>query len=64
MSRDITVGIATGYGLDDRMIGVRFPVKAGNFTLRHLVQTGSSAHPTNYPMGKRDSFPGSKAAEE
>jgi len=27
----LTVGIATGYGLDDRMIRVRFPVGAGNF---------------------------------
>jgi hypothetical protein len=25
-SRDSAVGIATGYGLDDRGVGVRFPV--------------------------------------
>jgi hypothetical protein len=26
MLRDSTVGIATGYGLDDRVVGVRVPV--------------------------------------
>jgi hypothetical protein len=31
MSRDSSVGIATGYGLDDRMIGIRFSARAGNF---------------------------------
>jgi hypothetical protein len=51
MSRDSSVGIATGYGLDYRMIGVRFPSEAGNFSLRHHVQTGSEAHPASYPVG-------------
>jgi hypothetical protein len=27
-NRDISVGIATGYGLDDRGVGVRFPVES------------------------------------
>jgi hypothetical protein len=40
-NRNSSVGIATQYGLDDRMIGVRFPEGAGNFSLRHRVQTGS-----------------------
>jgi hypothetical protein len=40
------VGMATGYGLDDRGV----------------VQTGSGVHPTSYPMGTGGSFPGSKAA--
>jgi hypothetical protein len=31
MSRDSSVGIATGYGLDDRMIGVWFPAGLGIF---------------------------------
>jgi hypothetical protein len=35
---------------------------AGNFSLNHLVQTGSWAHPASYPMGTRSSFPGGKAA--
>jgi hypothetical protein len=43
------VGIATGYGLDDRGVGVR-------------VQTGSEVHPASYPMGTGGSFPGGKAA--
>jgi hypothetical protein len=33
------------------MIGVRFPVGAGNFSLRHRVQTGSGTYPASYPMG-------------
>jgi hypothetical protein len=44
-------GIATGYELDDRMIGVRFPAVAENFSLRHYVQTGSGVHSTSYPWG-------------
>jgi hypothetical protein len=45
------VGTATGYGLDDCMVGVRFPAEAGNFSLRHRVQTASGAHPASYPVG-------------
>jgi len=55
------VGTATEYGLDDRMIGVRIPVGAGNFSLRHHVETGSGAHPASYPMGTRGFFTGDKA---
>jgi hypothetical protein len=64
MSRDSSVGIATDYGLDDRMIGVRFPAEAGNISLRHRVQAGSGAHPASYPFGNEVSFPGGKAAAE
>jgi hypothetical protein len=32
------------------MIAVRFPAGAGNFSLRHHVQTGSGAHPAFYPV--------------
>jgi hypothetical protein len=39
-----------------------FPAGAGNFSLHHRVQNGSSAHPTFYPKGTRGSFPGGKAA--
>jgi hypothetical protein len=49
--RDSSVGIATGYGMDDRMIGVRFSAGARNFFLRHHVQTGSWAHPASYTVG-------------
>jgi hypothetical protein len=56
VSRDSSVGIALGYGLDDQGSRVRFPAGAGNFYLHHRVQNGSGAHPS-YPMGTRDSFP-------
>jgi hypothetical protein len=61
-SRNISVGRGTGYGLDDRMIGVRFPAGTGNFSLRHRVQIGCGVHPTSYPMGTGGSFLGGKAA--
>jgi hypothetical protein len=61
-SRDNSVGIALGYGLDDRGSRIRFPVGAGNFSLHYRVQNGSGAHPASYPMGTRSSFPGGKAA--
>jgi hypothetical protein len=59
---DSSVSTATGYGLDDWMIEVRFPAGAGNFSPHHRVQTGSGAHPASYPMGTTGSFPGGKAA--
>jgi hypothetical protein len=61
-SHDSSVGIALGYGLDDRGSRFRFPVGAGNFSLHHRVQNGSGAHQASYPMGTRGSFPGDKAA--
>jgi hypothetical protein len=57
------LAVSTGYWLDDRMIGVRFPAGAGNFPLHHrYVQNGSGTHLASYTMGTRDSFPGDKAA--
>jgi hypothetical protein len=61
-SSDNSVGIALGYGLDDRDSRVRFPAGAGNFSLHHRVQNGSGAHPTSHPVGTRVYFPGGKAA--
>jgi hypothetical protein len=58
----VWVGIENGYELVDRIIGVQFPVGAGNFTFRHRVQTGSGAYPDSYPVSTGGSFPGSKAA--
>jgi hypothetical protein len=60
-SRDSSVGIALGYGLEDRGSRVRFQAGAENFSLHHRVQNGSGAHPTSYPMGARGSFTGGKA---
>jgi hypothetical protein len=37
-SRDSSVGIALGYGLDDRGSRVRFPAGTGNFSFQHRVQ--------------------------
>jgi hypothetical protein len=59
-SRDSSVGIALGYGLDDRGSRVRFLAVAGNVSLHYRVQNGSGAHPASYPMGTRGSFPGVK----
>jgi hypothetical protein len=56
------VGIALGYGLDDRGSRVRFPAGAGNFSLHHSVQNCSGSHPASYPIGTRGSFPGGKVA--
>jgi hypothetical protein len=61
-SCDSSVGIALGYGLDDRGSRVRFPAGAGNFSLHHSFQNGSGTHPASYPMGIRGSIPGGKAA--
>jgi hypothetical protein len=61
-SRDSSVGIALGYGLDDQVSRIRFPAGAGNFSLHHRVQNGSGAHPASYPMGTKGSFLGGKAA--
>jgi hypothetical protein len=60
--RDSSVGIALGYGLDDRGSRVRFPAVAGNFSLHHRIQNGSGANPASYKMGTVGSFPGGKAA--
>jgi hypothetical protein len=53
-SRDSSVGIALGYGLDDWDSRVRFPTGAGNFSLHHRVRNGSWAHPASYATGTRD----------
>jgi hypothetical protein len=58
--RDSSVGIATGYGLDDLGFRVRFPAGAGNFSLHHRVQNGSGAYPDSYPMGTTGYFLGEK----
>jgi hypothetical protein len=61
--RGSSVGIATGYGSDDRGSGFRFPGGGvENFSFLHRVQTDSRAHQASYPMDKGGSFPGGKAA--
>jgi hypothetical protein len=46
-SRDSSVGIAMGYGVDGLGSRVRFLAGAGNFSLHHHVQNGSGAHLSN-----------------
>jgi hypothetical protein len=49
-SRDIAVGIATGYGLDGRSVGIRAPVGA-RISPFHVVKTGYGAlWPTQSPL--------------
>jgi hypothetical protein len=54
-SRDISVGIALSYDLEDRSSRVGFPVGAANFSLHHRLQKGSGSHPASYSMGTRGS---------
>jgi hypothetical protein len=49
-SRDSAIGLAIGYGLDDREVGVQVPVGAIFFSF-HVIYTGSVAHLASYPMG-------------
>jgi hypothetical protein len=58
-----SVGIALGYGLDDRGSRIRFSAKAGNFSLHHRVQNGSGAHPASCPVGTRALSVGVKRSE-
>jgi hypothetical protein len=56
-SRDSSVGIIIGYGLDDR--GSDFESRKGQeFSLLHVVQAGSGVH----PKGAGGPFLGVKAA--
>jgi hypothetical protein len=57
-SRDSSVGIALGYGLDDRGSRVRFAAAPENFSLHHRFQNGPGTHPTSYPISASDPFPG------
>jgi len=44
----------------DLTAGVRFPVRAGYFSLRHRVQSVCGAHPASYPFDVRFSLLGGK----
>jgi hypothetical protein len=61
-SRDSSIGIPTGYWLDDRIIGVRFSGGAEAFPLSQRVQISSRVHPASYPMVTEGYFPGGKVA--
>jgi hypothetical protein len=59
-SRDSSIGIATGYGLEEQGGGSSSPGRVKKFSLLHIVQTGSGVHPTSYKLGIGVSFPGVK----
>jgi hypothetical protein len=56
-----TGSIVSDYGLDDRVIGVRSPAGAKDFSSILCVQTCSWAHPVSCTMGTGGPFPGCKA---
>jgi hypothetical protein len=53
--------VVSDYGLDDRVIGVRSPAGAKDFSSSLCVQTGSGAHPASSTNGTGGPFPGGKA---
>jgi hypothetical protein len=61
-SRVSTGSIVSDYGLDYRVIGVRSPAGAKDFSSILCVQTSSGAHPASCTMGTGDPFPGGKSA--
>jgi hypothetical protein len=52
----VIIGVATGWTARVRLPAVQ------DFSLLHIVQIGSGAHPASYPMGTGGSFPGNTAA--
>jgi hypothetical protein len=59
--QDSTVG-TTSYRLDEQGVGVWVLGGGQEFSLLHVVQTGSGVHPASYSMGTVGSFPEGKAA--
>jgi hypothetical protein len=59
-SRGSSGSIVSDYGLDDRVIGVRSPAGAKDFSSNLCVQTGSGAHPASCTKGTGGPFPGVK----
>jgi hypothetical protein len=49
--RDSVVGITTGYGLDDRMVGVRVPVGSRIFSTSSRPALGSTQPPIQWVTG-------------
>jgi hypothetical protein len=61
-SRVSSGSIVSGYGLDDRAIGIRSPAGTKDFSASLCVQTGSGAHPASCTIGTGGPFPGGKSA--
>jgi hypothetical protein len=60
VARDSSVGIATGYGLDDPGGGSSSPGRVKNFHLYISSRPALGSTPTSYKMGTGGSFPGVK----
>jgi hypothetical protein len=60
-SRDSVIGIATGYGLDDRGVGIRVPVGSRIFSSPRCPDRLRSS-PSLLSKEYQGSFPGGKAA--
>jgi hypothetical protein len=61
-SRDSIVGIATDYGLDDQVVGIRVPVGTRIFISPCRLDRLWGL-PSRLSNGYGDSFPGGKVAE-
>jgi hypothetical protein len=59
-SRDRSVGIAPGYGLDDPSC----ILSSDRYFSLHSIQTDFGAHTASYPIDTASDFPRCKAAEE
>jgi hypothetical protein len=59
-SRGSSVSIVSDCGLDNRVIEVRSPTEAKDFSSNLCVQTSSEAHPASCTMGAGGPFPGAK----
>jgi hypothetical protein len=51
-----SVSIVSGYGLNDRVIEVRSPAEAKDFSSSLCVQIGSGSHPASCKMGTGSTF--------
>jgi hypothetical protein len=56
-NRGSSGSIVSDFGLDDRVIGVRSPAEAKDFSCSLWVQTVSGAHPASCTMGTGGPFP-------
>jgi hypothetical protein len=54
--------MANGYGLDDEGVKSSY-LSSQEFSLLHVVQTGSGAHPASHPMGMGGSFSGGPSSQ-
>jgi hypothetical protein len=64
LSRGSSVSIMSGCGLDDRLIEVRSPAEAKDFSSNLCIQTGSGAHSASCTMGTGGPFPGAKTRHD